>query len=115
VLHAFSGDLAMAKEAVAMGFCIGVAGPVTFQNVRQLPEIIHRLPVDHLLIETDAPYLTPHPHRGQRNEPAYLPLIARRVAELLGLPLGALSCQLTENTCALFHLPRGYGNVSPLL
>jgi TatD DNase family protein len=106
VLHAFSGDLAMAKEAVALGFCIGVAGPVTFQNARRLPEIVPQLPVDHLLVETDAPYLTPHPYRGQRNEPSYLPLVARRVAELLGLPLDVLSRQLAENTINLFHLSR---------
>jgi TatD DNase family protein len=105
VLHAFSGDLAMAKEAVALGFCIGVAGPVTFQNARRLPEIIPQLPVDHLLVETDAPYLTPHPYRGQRNEPSYLPLVARRVAELLGLPLDVLSRQVTDNASRLFSIP----------
>jgi TatD DNase family protein len=106
VLHAFSGDLAMAKEALALGFCIGVAGPVTFRNAQWLSEIIPQLPVVQLLIETDAPYLTPHPYRGQRNEPAHLTLVARRVAELVGLPLDALSHQLAKNTANLFRLAR---------
>ena len=105
VLHAFSGDLAMAQEAVALRFFIGVAGPVTFQNARRLAEIVSQLPVDRLLIETDAPYLAPHPHRGQRNEPAHLPLVAGRVAELVGLPLDALAVTLAENARRLFRLP----------
>lgn len=105
VLHAFSGDLAMAREAIGLGFCLGIAGPVTFQNARQLPEIIPQLPVDCLVIETDAPYLTPHPHRGQRNEPAYLPLVAHRVAGLMHQPLERLVHQLTTTACRLFRLP----------
>ena len=105
VLHAFSGDLQMALDAVQMGFCIGVAGPVTFQNARQLPEIVAQLSAGCLVIETDAPYLSPHPHRGQRNEPAYLPLIARRVAELRNRPLAEQAYELTTTARRLFRLP----------
>lgn len=102
VLHAFSGDEAMADEAVSLGFFVGIGGPVTFQNARRLPEVALHLSLDRLLIETDAPYLTPHPHRGQRNEPAFLGLVAQRVAELRQLPLDVLVAQVTDNSRRLF-------------
>jgi TatD DNase family protein len=105
VLHAFSGDLAMAQQVVAWGFYIGVAGPLTFTNARQLPEIAGWAPADRLLLETDAPYLTPHPHRGQRNEPAHLRLIAQRLADVRHLPLNRLARQVTDNARRLFRLP----------
>ena len=105
VLHAFSGDETMADEAVSLGFFIGVGGPVTFKNARRLPEIIPRLPLSCLVIETDAPYLAPHPHRGKRNEPAYLALVAKRLSQLCGIPCDDLARQLTENTLRLFRLP----------
>jgi TatD DNase family protein len=104
VFHAFSGDLALARQVIALGFYIGIAGPVTYTNARRLPEILPRLPVESLVIETDAPYLTPHPYRGQRNEPAYLPLVARRLAELLHMPLETLATHLTDNARQLFKL-----------
>jgi TatD DNase family protein len=104
VLHAFSGDREMGDEAVALGFFIGVGGPLTFKNARRLPEIIPDLPLDALVIETDAPYLAPHPYRGQRNEPAYVALVAEKLAELRGLALAQLAKRLTANTRNLFHL-----------
>lgn len=105
VLHSFSGDLAMAKEALALGFYIGISGPVTFKNARDLPEIVAAVPLNRLLVETDAPFLTPHPFRGKRNEPARVKLIAEKIAELRGLPFIELSRQLTANTVKLFGLP----------
>ncbi len=105
VLHAFSGDRAMADEAVALGFFIGLGGPLTFQNARRLPEIVPDLPLDALVVETDAPYLAPHPFRGKRNEPAYVVLVAERLAELRRLPLDQVVKQVTDNTRNLFHLP----------
>ena len=105
VLHAFSGDGAMAQEAVALGLSVGIGGPVTFKNARRLPEVVPSLPASCLVIETDAPYLTPHPYRGKRNEPAYVALVAERVAVLRGQPVDALSRQLTDNTVRLFRLP----------
>jgi len=104
VLHAFSGDEATADEAVALGFYIGVGGPLTFQNARRLPEIVARLPLDRLLIETDAPYLAPHPYRGKRNEPAYVAVVAHRLAELRQMPLEAVARQVTNNARQLFRL-----------
>ena len=104
VLHAFSGDEAVAGEAVALGFFVGLGGPLTFTNARRLAEIVPRLPLDRLLVETDAPYLAPHPYRGRRNEPAYVVLVAQRLAELRGLPLETVTRQVTENTRRAFRL-----------
>ncbi|MFN8458033.1 MAG: TatD family hydrolase [Anaerolineae bacterium] len=106
VLHSFSGDQAMAEEAVALGFYIGISGPVTFKNARDLPGIVAAVPSDRLVVETDAPFLTPHPYRGKRNEPAYVKLVAERVAALKQLSLAEMSHLLTENTITLFRLPR---------
>ena len=71
VLHCFSGDMDMAEKAMEMGFYISIAGPVTFKNASKLRETAEAIPDDYLLIETDAPYLTPEPFRGRRNEPAF--------------------------------------------
>ncbi len=105
VLHSFSGDQAMAEEAVELGFYIGITGPVTFKNARDLPAIVAALPPERLLVETDAPFLSPHPFRGKRNEPARVKLIAERVAALQGVSLAEMSRQLVENTVSLFKLP----------
>lgn len=105
VLHSFSGDLAMAQEAVELGFYIGITGPVTFKNAGDLPDIASTCPANRLLVETDAPFLSPHPFRGKRNEPARVKLVAERVAELQGLSLAEMSYQLIQNTISLFKLP----------
>ena len=104
VLHCFSGSLEMARRAVELGFYISIAGPVTFKNARRLPEIVRQLPLERLLIETDCPYLAPHPHRGERNEPAYVRLVAEAVAEIKGLPLEEVARVTTANTQTLFGL-----------
>lgn len=82
VLHSFSAGLETGLKAIAMNFFLGITGPVTFSNAPDRKAIVRNLPLDHLLLETDSPYLTPHPHRGKRNEPAYIPLIAEEVARL---------------------------------
>ena len=105
VLHSFSGDMAMAKEAIKLGFYIGISGPVTFKNARNLPDIVAAVPPNRLLVETDAPFLTPHPFRGKRNEPARVKLVAQRVAEIHNRPFEEMSRQFTENTVSLFRLP----------
>jgi TatD DNase family protein len=106
VLHSFSGDMAMAQEAVELGFYIGISGPVTFKNARTLLEIVAALPSERLLVETDAPFLAPHPFRGKRNEPARVKLIAERIANLKNTPFETMSRQLTENTISLFRLTK---------
>lgn len=82
VLHSFDGSLINAQQAVDKGFTIGISGPVTFHNARERQRTTALLPLDCLVIETDAPFLTPHPHRGQRNEPAYVALVAEKISEL---------------------------------
>jgi TatD DNase family protein len=105
VLHSFSGDVAMAAEAIELGFYLGISGPVTFKNARHLPEVVIATPAERLLVETDSPYLSPHPFRGKRNEPARVQLIAQRLTELKGLPFAEMSRRLTANTVRLFGLP----------
>jgi TatD DNase family protein len=95
----------MEEEAVALGFYIGISGPITFKNARNLPDIVAAVPRERLLVETDAPFLTPHPFRGKRNEPAYVRLVAERVADLRGVTLAEVSQDLTANTIAFFKLP----------
>ncbi|MBI4726331.1 YchF/TatD family DNA exonuclease [candidate division TA06 bacterium] len=83
VLHCFAGDAEMAKEAKKRGYLLSVGGPVTFKNSKHLPEVLRTVGIESLLLETDCPYLAPEPHRGARNEPAYLEIIVRRISELL--------------------------------
>jgi len=104
VMHCFSGDLKMAQRCMDMGFYISIAGPVTFKNARHLPEIVHQLPLERLLVETDCPYLAPHPHRGRRNEPAYVRLIAQKVAEIKEVPLEMVARVTADNARELFGL-----------
>ena len=85
VLHCFSGDLEMARECIEMGFQISIPGTLTYPSNEALREVVRGVKIEHLLIETDAPYLTPVPHRGKRNEPAFVRLVAEKIAELKGL------------------------------
>jgi TatD DNase family protein len=82
VLHSFNGNLETAEKAMELNFLIGVTGPVTYKNAAEKREIIKQIPLTKLLIETDAPFLTPVPHRGQRNEPAFVAYIADKIAEI---------------------------------
>ena len=82
VLHSFNGNLETAHKALALNFLIGVTGPVTYKNAEEKRTIIKQLPLTRLLIETDAPFLTPVPHRGKRNEPAFVAYIADKIAEI---------------------------------
>ncbi|MBW7886574.1 MAG: TatD family hydrolase [Caldilineaceae bacterium] len=95
VLHAFSGDLALAQEAYSWNFVLSLGGPVTFKNARQLHALVPQLRLDRLMLETDAPYLTPHPHRGQRNEPAYVRLVCEQLAQLYGVAADVVAKQAT--------------------
>ncbi len=103
VFHCFTGSLQEAHQIIERGFKLGIGGGLTFKNSK-LPEVISQLDVAHLLLETDAPYLSPTPYRGQRNESAYLPLVAQRMAEIKGLKPEILAAQLWENTHQLFNL-----------
>lgn len=107
VLHSFSGDRPTAEAALTLGYYIGVTGPVTYKKADELREIVAACPLERLLIETDAPFLAPHPHRGQRNEPAYVALVAERIAEVRGVDGGVVAAATTANARRLFRLPGG--------
>lgn len=104
VLHCFSGSWEMAVECMKMGFYISIAGPVTFHNAGRLKEIATRIPADRLLIETDAPYLTPEPYRGKRNESAYVLYTAAEIARLRGITPEELGELAANNTKKLFRI-----------
>jgi TatD DNase family protein len=104
VLHCFSGDAGMAKEAMNMGFYISIAGPVTFKNANRLREITSIIPDEYLLIETDAPYLSPVPMRGKRNEPSFLRYTAEVIAEIRGVTLSDIVRITTLNAKRLFKI-----------
>ncbi|MCS7190907.1 MAG: TatD family hydrolase [Fimbriimonadales bacterium] len=102
VLHCFSGTAQQAQRGLALGYYLGIGGVVTFKSATTLREIVQTMPRERLLLETDAPYLAPHPYRGKRNEPAYLPLIAQQVASLWNEPLERISEQTEANADTLF-------------
>ncbi|WP_069650468.1 TatD family hydrolase [Caloranaerobacter ferrireducens] len=104
VLHCFSGSVEMAKEYIKMGFYISFAGPVTFKNAKTPKEVVKAIDINRILIETDSPYLTPHPHRGKRNEPLYVRYVAAMIAELKGLTVEEVARITTENTKRLFNI-----------
>lgn len=102
IMHAFSADEKTADEVIDMNFYISLGGPVTFKNAQLPKDIAEHVPLDRLLIETDAPFLTPHPYRGKRNEPAYVKLVAEKIAELRGISYEAVAEATTENAEKLF-------------
>ena len=91
IMHCFSGDLAMARAVIDMGGYISVAGPVTFHNAKRLQDIVRELPLERMLIETDCPFLSPHPYRGKPNSPWRVRVIAEKVAELKGIDVEDLA------------------------
>lgn len=102
VLHSFSGDTAVAQAVLALGLYLGFTGPVTFPKAADLRTVVAAVPLERLLVETDAPYLTPQPYRGQRNEPAYVRYVAEGVAAIKGLSFETVAEQTTANAEALF-------------
>ena len=105
VMHCFSADVEVAKRCLDLGLFISLAGPVTYRNARALPEVARFVPADRLVLETDCPFLPPHPHRGQRNEPAWVAITAAHVAVLRGVTLETLGPMVTDNAHRLFRLP----------
>jgi TatD DNase family protein len=104
VMHAFSGSPEIAGECVKLGLCISISGTVTYLNARRPAEVVGKLPLDHLLLETDSPDMTPEPYRGRSNEPAFLIEIARKVAEIRGIELEEVAEVTTRNAERLFGL-----------
>ena len=104
VLHAFSGDLALAEQAYAWNFVLSLGGPVTYTNAKRLHALAPQLRSDRLMLETDAPYLTPHPHRGQRNEPAYVRLVCAKLAALCGIDEAQMAAESSNLARRFFGL-----------
>ena len=104
VFHCFSGDAWLAKDALDLGFYLSFSGVITFQNAAMLRDIVKTVPLDRIMVETDAPYLTPAPHRGKRNEPAYVRHVADKIAELHGISVQQVEDTTTQNTKRLFRI-----------
>jgi TatD DNase family protein len=102
VMHCFGGSVQEAQRALEMGFHLGIGGVVTFKNAT-MAEVAKTAPLDRLLLETDSPYLSPVPHRGQRNEPSYIPLIAQRIADLRGISLEEVAETTSASAKELFR------------
>ncbi|MCZ0932431.1 MAG: TatD family hydrolase [Oligoflexia bacterium] len=101
-MHCFTGSYSLAKQALDCGFNISFSGILTFKKAESLRETCKKIPLDRLHIETDSPFLSPEPHRGKENQPAYVSLLAQWVADLLKVDLQTLSEQLKKNTWNLF-------------
>jgi TatD DNase family protein len=104
VFHCFSGDYDMAKQCIDLGFYISVPGVVTYDKAKTIQDVARRVPLSSLLLETDAPYLAPIPHRGKRNEPSFIIHTAKKVAELKGVSLDEVADATTKNAMSLFHI-----------
>ena len=113
ILHCFTGSVEHARRALDMGFMISFAGNITFPKAQAIRDAAQLVPLDRMLIETDSPYLAPIPHRGQRNEPAFVREVARQIGELRDLPADEIGSQTTQNFYKFFGLP--LDNADPTL
>jgi TatD DNase family protein len=104
ILHCFTGSVDHARRALDLGFMISFAGNITFPKAQSIRDAAHMVPLDRMLIETDSPYLAPIPHRGQRNEPAFVQEVARQIGELRGLSAEEIGAQTTRNFYKFFGL-----------
>lgn len=97
LLHCFSGPVAFAQHILDLGFCLGIGGVVTFKNAQTLRDVVGEMPLDRIVLETDAPYLAPVPYRGKRNEPAYIIEVAREIARIKGITVEEVA-EITSDT-----------------
>ena len=104
VLHCFSGSVEMAREVIKLGMFLGFNGVATFKNARKIPEIIKEIPLERIVLETDCPYLAPEPHRGKRNDSSFIPFIAQRIGEILGISAQEVLDVTNKNARALYNL-----------
>ncbi|HSH05833.1 MAG TPA: TatD family hydrolase [Anaerolineae bacterium] len=102
VMHSFSAPMAIAERVVDLGFYLGFTGPVTYKKATELREVVAAIPGERILVETDAPFLSPHPYRGKRNEPAYVVEVAKRIAMVRGMDEGEVAEATTANAQRLF-------------
>ena len=104
VIHCFTGNYQAARAYLDLGFYLSFTGIITFKNAEPHRAVVRQIPLDRILVETDAPYLTPVPHRGKRNEPAYVRFVAETVAKVRGISLEEVASITTANTQKLFSL-----------
>lgn len=104
VMHAYSGSLEMAPLFIKENFYLGIGGPVTFKNAKEIKKVVKEIDIKHLLSETDSPYLTPHPFRGKENGPKYIPLIVKEISEIKEMEITEVSKILLENAKKLFKM-----------
>ncbi len=104
VMHSYTGPEKLARDLAEAGFYFGIGGPVTYKNGKDKQSLVAMLPREKILLETDSPYLPPHPHRGKRNEPAFIPLIAAKVAEIWGVSTEEVGRSTTANARRLFGI-----------
>jgi TatD DNase family protein len=104
VFHCFSGDYDMARQCIDLGFYISIPGVVTYNKAKTIQDVARQIPLDSILLETDAPYLTPEPHRGKRNEPSFIVHTARKVAQIKGIPFEEVADITARNAMNLFDI-----------
>lgn len=104
VIHCFSGSYEMARAFIELGFMLGIGGVLTFKNSK-LYQVVEKLPLSSIVLETDSPYLTPEPHRGEMNESKYIPLVAEKIAQIKGISLSEVEKITTDNAKRVFDLP----------
>ncbi|MFD2681357.1 TatD family hydrolase [Bacillus seohaeanensis] len=104
IMHCFSGSSEVAQQCIDMNFYISLGGPVTFKNAKKPKEVAKEIPLDNMLVETDCPFLAPHPYRGKRNEPAYVRLVAQQIAEIKEITVEEVEEITTENAKRLFGI-----------
>jgi TatD DNase family protein len=105
VIHCFTGNYDAARRYLDLGFYLSFTGIVTFKNAEALREVVRKVPLERILVETDSPYLAPVPNRGKRNEPAYVRIVAETVASIKNISFEETAKATTANARALFHLP----------
>ncbi len=105
ILHAYSGSVEMAKKFIDLGVKFGIGGVVTFKNAGRVKEVVETISMDHFLLETDSPYLTPEPYRGTKNKPYYVKLVAEKVAELKRMPVEDVIKITSNHAISIFRLP----------
>ena len=104
VIHCFSGSYELAKEYVKKGFYIGVGGSLTFKNAKKTVEVVEGIGLEHIVIETDCPYLTPVPHRGERNDSSYLKFVVQKIAQIKGISEAEVEMVSSQNAKKLFRI-----------
>lgn len=102
VLHCFSGSLEMAKKFIELGYLLGVGGVVTYENAKNIKNVIENVDLDYIVLETDSPYLTPEPYRGKKNDSSYIPVIAKKIADIKNVNIELVAKTTNDNAVRLF-------------